>query len=66
MDTSFWILIGMLVVAVGFALRRGGPRLVGSGLKEAGLNLKSVWFRLILGFTLGGMVQLLIPGPLIA
>jgi len=35
-------------------------------LKQAGGLFKSMWFRLILGFTLGGFIQVLIPSDLIA
>ena len=66
MDVSMWILVGMLAAAAVGTLWRGGPRLLGSGLKEAGLTFKSMWYRLILGFALGGMIQLLIPDQLIA
>ena len=61
-----WVLVGLLAVAGASTLWRGGPRLFGSGLVEGWKTLRSMWFRLVLGFTLGGMVQLLVPGPLIA
>lgn len=66
MDLSLAILIGMVIVAMGLALWRGGWRQILAGFKEAGITLKSVWFRLILGFTLGGLIQVLIPGELVA
>lgn len=66
MDIVLWILVGMLVVTMVIALRKGGRPLLFSGFKQAGFTFKSVWFRLILGFTLGGFVQVLIPSPLIA
>ncbi|HEY31986.1 MAG TPA: hypothetical protein G4O10_02630 [Dehalococcoidia bacterium] len=66
MDLSLAILIGMVAVAIGLAFWRGGWRQILAGLKEAVLTFKTVWFRLILGFTLGGLIQVLIPGDLIA
>ena len=66
MDMALWILVGMVVVAMVIALWRGRWQLLISGFKQAGLTLKSMWFRLGLGFTLGGLIQVLIPGPLIA
>ena len=66
MDLSLAILIGMVAVAMGLALWRGGWQQILAGFKEAGLTFKSVWFRLILGFTLGGLIQVLIPGELVA
>ncbi len=66
MDRALWILIGMLVVAVIIIIWRGRVPLLLSGLREAGLSFKSMWYRLVLGFTLGGLIQVLIPSPLIA
>ncbi len=37
-----------------------------SGLKQAVFTFKSVWLRLILGFILGGLIQVLIPSSVIA
>ena len=36
-----------------------------SALTEAGGLLESVWLRLLLGFMLGGLIQVLIPRDLI-
>lgn len=66
MDMSFWILVGMLVVAVAIALWRGGLGLIVTGLKQAWLTFKSVWVQILLGFTLGGMINVLVPSSLIA
>lgn len=66
MDIALQTLVGMVVVAMAIALWRGGWPLLISGFKQAGLTVKSMWFRLILGFTLGGLIQVLIPSPLIA
>ena len=66
MDVSMWVLIGMLSVAMALALWRGGWRMLLSGFKEGALTFKSIWFRLILGFSLGGLVQVAIPSTVIA
>ncbi len=66
MDIALWILIAMVVVATIIALWKGRLPLLISGLKEAGLTFTSMWYRLLLGFTLGGLIQVLIPSPLIA
>ena len=66
MDMALWILVGMVVVAMVMTLWRGRWQLLISGFKQAGLTLKSTWFRLVLGFILGGLIHVLIPSPLIA
>jgi uncharacterized membrane protein YraQ (UPF0718 family) len=66
MDIAFWILVGMLMVAVVLTLWKGGWQLLITGLKQAGITFKGMWFRLVLGFTLGGMLQVLLPSTLIA
>lgn len=66
MDIALWILVGMVVVAMVIALWRGRWQLLISGFKQAGLTFKSMWFRLVLGFILGGLIQVLIPSPVIA
>ena len=66
MDVALWILVGMLAAAMVIALWQGRWPLLISGFKQAGLTFKSMWFRLVLGFTLGGLIQVLVPSPLIA
>lgn len=44
----------------------GGWELAKSGFTQAGQLINSVWLRLLLGFTLGGLIQVLIPRALIA
>ena len=56
----------MLSVAMVVALWRGRWQLLVSGFKQAGLSVKSVWFRLLLGFSLGGLIQILIPSHIVA
>lgn len=66
MDIALWFLVGMLILAVVLTLWKGRWQLLITGLKQAGLTFKGMWFRLVLGFTLGGLLQVLIPSPLIA
>jgi len=66
MDIALWVLVGMVFIATAITLWKGRWQLLTSGFKQAGLTLKSVWFRLLLGFTLGGLLQVLIPSQLIA
>jgi len=66
MDISLLILVSMLSVIMVAAFWKGGWQLVISGLKQTGLTFKSMWFRILLGMTLGGLIQEVIPGDLIA
>ncbi len=66
MDAALWILVGMVAAAVVVALWQGRWPLLYSGLRQAALTLRSMWFRLILGFSLGGLIQVVIPSPVIA
>ena len=66
MDSSLIILLALLAAATAGTLMRGGRRLFLEGLKQAALTLRFTWPRLILGFSLGGMIQVLIPSALIA
>ncbi len=66
MDVSMWVLIGMLTTAMALAFWKGGWRMILSGFKEGALTFKSIWVRLVLGFSLGGLIQVVIPSPVIA
>lgn len=66
MDISLLILVAMVVAAIAIALWRRGWRVIISGFREAGLTFKSIWVRLLLGFSLGGLIQVSIPSGLIA
>lgn len=66
MNMSLWILAGIVGVLMVIALWRGRWQLLLSGFKQAGLTFKFMWFRVALGLTLGGLIQVLIPSPLIA
>ena len=66
MDVSMWVLVGMLATAMALAFWKGGWRMLLSGFKEGALTFKSIWVRLVLGFSLGGLIQVVIPSPVIA
>ena len=66
MDVSMWVLVGMLTTAMALAFWKGGRRMLLSGFKEGALTFKSIWVRLVLGFSLGGLIQVVIPSPVIA
>ena len=66
MDISLIILLALIVTAMTVAFFRGGSSLITDGLKKGGRNLRTMWWRVLLGILLGGFIQVLIPGTLIA
>ena len=56
----------MVLIAVVIALSIGGWQLAFSGFKQASQLINTVWFPLLLGLTLGGLLQVLIPSQSIA
>jgi uncharacterized membrane protein YraQ (UPF0718 family) len=65
-DVALLILGALLSIAIVIALWRGGWQTLLSGFKQAGNNFKSLWLRLLLGITLGGFLQVLIPSASVA
>jgi uncharacterized protein len=65
MDTSFVILLGLTVIALGVALARD-PQLVVRGFQSSGRLLGGVWMELALGFVLAGLLDVLIPSPVLS
>ncbi|MFH1490859.1 MAG: permease [Pseudomonadota bacterium] len=65
-DAALYILGALIVAAVAFSLFKGGWELTFLGLKNAGVLFEKVWVRLLLGFLLGGFIQVLIPRNLIS
>jgi uncharacterized membrane protein YraQ (UPF0718 family) len=59
------VVIVLVLVAVAGAFLTGGWQLTFSGLAKAGELISDVWLRLILGFALGGLIQVLVPRDLI-
>ncbi len=66
MDITLLILILMVAIAIVTALWKGRWRLIALGFKQAGHTFQSVWLRVLIGFTLGGLIMVLIPDTLIA
>jgi len=66
LDSTLLILAALVLVAVAVAVGQGGWQLTLQGFIRAGSLFQEVWLRLILGLTLGGLVQVLIPRALIA
>jgi uncharacterized membrane protein YraQ (UPF0718 family) len=65
MDASFLILLGLTVVAIAVALMRD-PELVLRGFQSTGRLLGGVWKELALGFVLAGLLDVLIPPPVLS
>lgn len=66
LDTTLLILIVLVLIALAIAFWQGGVQQIISGLTQTGRLINSVWLRLILGFALAGLVQVLVPRQLIA
>ena len=66
MDIGLLVLLGLLAITIIIAFYRGGWQQFFAGLKRAWGTLASMWWRLLLGFILGGFIQVLIPHTLIA
>lgn len=66
MDIALLILIVLLAIGITAAFWKGRWQLVWSGLKQTGSTLRSMWLRILLGITFGGLIQVLIPSSLIA
>jgi|TARA_B100001971_G_C18181600_1_gene533071 uncharacterized membrane protein YraQ (UPF0718 family) len=66
MDLALIVLIVLVFSAIIVALWKGGWPLLLSGFKQTGDTFKSMWIRILLGLTFGGLIQVLIPGPLVA
>ncbi len=65
MDASLWILLTLVAVAAAAALAKG-PALPLQGLAASARLLRSVWVELALGFVLAGLLEVLLPQPLIS
>ncbi len=66
LDKTLLVMAALVLIAVAVASSTGGWQLALDGLKQAGQLANTVWLRLLLGFTLGGLIQVLIPKALIA
>ena len=66
MDLALIILMILVLAAMIIAFWKGRWQLLFSGFKQTANTFKSMWFRILLGITFGGLIQVLIPGPLVA
>jgi len=66
MDTGLIVLSILLTLALIAVLYRGGRQLLMAGLKRAWQTFSLMWWRVLLGFLLGGLIQVLIPHDIIA
>lgn len=66
LDPTLLILIALVLIALAIAFWQGGTQQIISGLTQTGRLINSVWLRLLLGFALAGLVQVLVPRQLIA
>ena len=60
MDLSLFILLGLTLVAIAYALVKD-PHLVGAAASATGRLVGAVWVELALGFVLAGLVDVLVP-----
>ncbi len=66
LDASLLILLALVLIAAAATFWAGGAQRIISGLTQTVHLINTVWLRLLLGFILGGMIQVLIPHGLIA
>jgi uncharacterized membrane protein YraQ (UPF0718 family) len=66
MDIALLILVVLVSLAIFAALWKGRWQLLISGLKQASMNFRSIWFRILIGVTFGGLIQVLLPTELVA
>ncbi|MFC1966995.1 permease, partial [Chloroflexota bacterium] len=66
LDKTLLLLVALVFIAVAATFWKGRWELTMLGLTQAGQLINTIWLRLLLGFILGGLVQVLIPAALIA
>jgi uncharacterized membrane protein YraQ (UPF0718 family) len=64
-DAGLLILLGLTIAAFGVAYLRD-PALPLRGLESTGRLLRGVWLELALGFVLAGLLDVLIPAPVLS
>ena len=65
MDASLWMLLGLVAVALALAFARDRA-LPLAGLGASARLLRGVWVELALGFVLAGLLEVLIPAPVLS
>ena len=66
MDITLLSIIVLVLVAMITAFLTGGTTRLFAGFKRAAVIFRSMWWRVLLGITLGGFIQILVPPSLIA
>ncbi|MFC2073187.1 hypothetical protein ACFLUU_10955, partial [Chloroflexota bacterium] len=65
LDKTLLFLAALVFMALAAAFWKGGWQLSILGLTQASQLIQMVWLRVLLGFTLGGLIQVLLPRDLI-
>ncbi len=65
MDASLWVLLALVALSLTVALAKD-PDLPLQGLAASARLFRSVWLELALGFLLAGLLEVLLPQPLIS
>jgi uncharacterized membrane protein YraQ (UPF0718 family) len=65
-DVALVVLCALVLLALALSLWKGGWQLTFSGLTRSVQIFEKVWLRLLLGFLLGGCIQVLIPRELVS
>ncbi|MFC2001831.1 hypothetical protein ACFLUZ_04930 [Chloroflexota bacterium] len=65
MDIILLVLVTLVFIAIVIALVKGGWQLLFSGFAQTVQLIRTVWLRLLLGITLGGLIKVLIPASLV-
>ena len=65
MDITLLVLIVLVLVAMVAVFWKGGWQLLFSGFVQTSQLIRMAFFQLLLGFTLGGLIMVLVPGSLI-
>ena len=66
LDIALLILIALVLAAFALSFWKGGWQLTFLSITKAGGLFEKIWFRLLLGFLLGGFIQVLIPRTLVS
>ena len=65
MDASLWILLALVVASAAFAFAKDAA-LPWKGLQASGRLLNGVWIELVLGFLFAGLMDVLLPAPVLS
>ena len=65
MDISLLVLMALVLVVMVAVFLKGGWQLLVAGFAQSGRLIRMVFFQLILGLILGGLIMVLVPGSLV-